>query len=185
MERLMIVDGSNLLFQMFCGMPARIVNAQGRPIHGTLGFVGALLKIIRMTRPTHVAVLFDGECVNPRAALDPEYKSDRPDYSGMPEEETPFSQLPDIFAALDHLGIRHRETTDCEADDWLAGYAKRYGGEMDVILVSQDSDLYQLITDRVRILRYRADDLIHILRLYTGVCQQGLDDLRTELPGLY
>ena len=40
MERLLMIDGSNLLFQMFFGMPARIVNAQGRPIQGTLGFTG-------------------------------------------------------------------------------------------------------------------------------------------------
>ena len=57
---LLLVDGSNLLFQMFFGMPARIVNAQGKAIQGTLGFVGALLKIIRRVKPTHVAVLFDG-----------------------------------------------------------------------------------------------------------------------------
>lgn len=46
------------MFQMFYGMPSRIVNRFGKPIHGTLGFVGALLKIIRMTGPAHVAVLF-------------------------------------------------------------------------------------------------------------------------------
>lgn len=56
MNRLLIVDGSNLLFQMFFGMPARIANEQGKAIQGTLGFVGALLKIIRKTEPTHIAV---------------------------------------------------------------------------------------------------------------------------------
>ena len=50
-NRLLIVDGSNLLFQMFYGMPARIVNSQGKPIHGTLGFIGTLLKIIRRIEP--------------------------------------------------------------------------------------------------------------------------------------
>ena len=48
MKKLLIVDGSNLLFQMFYGMPARILGPAGQPIQGTLGFVGALLKIIRM-----------------------------------------------------------------------------------------------------------------------------------------
>lgn len=43
MNRLLTVDGSNLLFQMFFGMPARIVNGQGKAIQGTLGFTGALL----------------------------------------------------------------------------------------------------------------------------------------------
>lgn len=155
MEKLLVVDGSNLLFQMFYGMPARITGRDGKPVQGTLGFLGALLKSIRMTQATHVVVLFDGECDNARREVDEAYKANRPDYSEMPENETPFSQLPDIYMALDHLGIRHRETTDCEADDWIAGYAKRYGGQMDVVILSQDSDFYQLVTERIRVLRYR------------------------------
>ena len=43
---LLVVDGSNLLFQMFYGMPARIIGKAGKPIHGTLGFVGALFFVI-------------------------------------------------------------------------------------------------------------------------------------------
>ena len=57
MNWLLIIDGSNLLFQMFFGMPARIVNEKGKPIQGTLGFVGALLKIIRKTEPAYVVLL--------------------------------------------------------------------------------------------------------------------------------
>ncbi len=155
MDKLLIVDGSNLLFQMFYGMPARIVNAHGRAIQGTLGFIGALLKIIRMVQPTHVLVAFDGECNNGRTALDENYKANRPDYSEMPEEDTPFSQLPDIYAALDELGICHKETENCEADDWIAAYAVQLGNSMDVVIVSQDSDFFQLITERVSVLRYR------------------------------
>lgn len=155
MDKLLIADGSNLLFQMFYGMPARIMGADGRPIAGTLGFVGALLKIIRMTEPTHVAVVFDGEHENMRTQLDGDYKGNRPDYSAVPEEETPFSQLPDIYAALDALGIRHRETETCEADDWIAGYAHQYGGSMDIVIASQDSDFFQLICENVQVLRYR------------------------------
>lgn len=160
MDKLLIVDGSNLLFQMFYGMPARIVNRQGRAIQGTLGFVGALLKIIRMVRPTHVLVVFDGECDNGRAVLDENYKANRVDYSLLPEEDTPFSQLPDIYTALDELGIRHKETENCEADDWIAGFAAAYGSCMDVVIASQDSDYYQLITERVSVLRYRGKQTV-------------------------
>lgn len=160
MEHILIVDGSNLLFQMFYGMPARITNSEGKPIQGTLGFVGALLKIIRRVQPTHIAVCFDGECENPRTQLDESYKANRPDFSQVPEEDTPFSQLPDIYAALDYLGIPHRETTVCEADDWIAGFAARYGGDHRVTVVSQDSDFFQLITGQVHILRYRGDNTV-------------------------
>ena len=155
--KLLILDGSNLLFQMFFGMPARIIGANGKAIQGTLGFVGALLKIIRMTQPTHVAVLFDGESHNPRTDLDVDYKANRPDYSQVAEEENPFSQLPDIYAALDYLGLAYAETTDCEADDWIASYAQTYGSHCDMVISSFDSDFFQLITDRVHVLRYRGD----------------------------
>lgn len=157
MNRLLIVDGSNLLFQMFFGMPARIVNEQGKAIQGTLGFVGALLKIIRRTEPTHIVILFDCEHENEHSALDSDYKANRLDYSETPEEETPFSQLPDVYAALDYLGIKHTETIACETDDLIAGYALTYGQENEIVISSFDSDFFQLITDKVSVLRYRGD----------------------------
>ena len=155
MDKIVIVDGSNLLFQMFYGMPARIVNRNGKSIQGTIGFVGALLKIIRMLEPTHLVVVFDGEGENFRFQMDPDYKGTRVDYSQLPEEEVPFSQLPDIYDALDMLGICHRETTNCEGDDWIAGYALRYKKEHEVVIVSQDSDFFQLIAENTHVLRYR------------------------------
>lgn len=159
-NKLLLVDGSNLLFQMFYGMPSRIVNADGKAIQGTLGFVGALLKIIRRTVPTHIAVIFDGEHENDRTQLDADYKANRPDFSGIPYEETPFSQLPDIYAALDHLGIAHTETADCETDDLIAGYALTCGDHMEVVISSFDSDFFQLITDRIHVLRYRGEKTV-------------------------
>lgn len=160
MDRLLIVDGSNLLFQMFFGMPARIVNEQGKAIQGTLGFTGALLKIIRRAKATHVAVLFDGEHRNDRTLLDPEYKANRMDYGEMPEEENPFSQLADVYAALDFLGIKHTETTDCEADDLIAGYALSLKEGTEMVISSFDSDFFQLITDKVSVLRYRGEKTV-------------------------
>ncbi len=181
MDKLLIVDGMNLLFQMFYGMPARILGPVGQPIQGTLGFVGALLKIIRRVQPTHVAVLFDGECGNPRKALDEAYKANRPNYSQLPEEETPFSQLPDVYAALDYLGIAHAETSDCEADDWMAGYAGSYGRDREVVIASFDSDLFQLIRENVKILRYRGEK--------TTICDadwlKGKLDIRPEQYGAF
>ena len=157
MHRLLLIDGHCLLFQMFYGMPARILGKNGKPIQGTLGFVGAMRKILAMTKPTHVAVIFDGEVHNPRTDLDADYKANREDYSQNSEEEIPFSQLPDIYRALDFMGIAHTETTDCETDDVLAAYAKSYADNFEIIICSQDSDYFQLISPNVRILRYRGD----------------------------
>lgn len=157
MEKMLIVDGMNLLFQMFYGMPARIVNREGRPIQGVVGFVGALLKMVRMVRPHYICVVFDGETHNPRKDLDEDYKANRPDFSQIPEEEAPFSQMPDIYKALDHLGICHKNTSDCEADDWIAGFVRRYEKDYAITIASFDSDFFQLISENVEILRYRGD----------------------------
>lgn len=82
---------------MFFGMPSRIINQYGKAIQGTLGFVGAFIKIIKMTNPTHAVIVFDGEHENDRAQLDPEYKANRTDYFTVEEDKNPFSQLPDIY----------------------------------------------------------------------------------------
>ncbi|MDE6748404.1 MAG: flap endonuclease [Lachnospiraceae bacterium] len=157
MDKLLIIDGSNLLFQMFYGMPDRIVNSQGKAIQGTLGFVGALLKIIRKVEPTHILVVFDGEHENSRCEIDADYKANRIDYSMVDEEENPFSQLPDVYKALDYLGIKYIETTDCEADDMITSYALSFCDDTNIVISSFDSDFFQLISERVSILRYRGD----------------------------
>lgn len=154
MKRLLIVDGSNLLFQMFFGMPDRIVGKNGQPIQGVLGFVGALLKSIRMVNPTHVLVVFDGENACERKRLDVDYKANRVDYGAALPEESPFSQIDGVYAALDDLGIRYMETTECEADDIIAGYALSSWAQ-EVVISSLDSDFFQLVSNRVRVLRYR------------------------------
>ena len=160
MNTLLLIDGSNLLFQMFYGMPSRIVNKDGIAIHGVIGFVGALRKIIDMIAPTHIAVLFDGECTNERKALDEQYKANRPDFNNLPEEELPFTQLPYIMKALDALGIHYAETENCEVDDWIASYAATYGCENKIVISSFDSDFFQLVSDTVTVLRYRGDNTI-------------------------
>lgn len=160
MDRLLLIDGSNLLFQMFFGMPARIVNSQGKAIQGTLGFVGAMRKIIRMVEPTHVLVIFDGEHENSRCEIDADYKANRIDYGAVSEEENPFSQLPDVYRALSYLDIKYIETTDCEADDLIASYAYSYRDDTSVVISSFDSDFFQLIGEQVSVLRYRGEKTV-------------------------
>ena len=156
-DHMLLVDGMNLHFQMFFGMPARILNSQGKAIQGVMGFVGAIRKIIEMTKPTHVLVIFDGEHHNPRTDIDSEYKANRPDLSDVPDEENPFLQLPDVYAALDAIKIAHCETSVCEADDLIASYAKRFEGTSRITISSFDSDFFQLIGPNTSILRYRGE----------------------------
>lgn len=154
-NKFLIVDGHNLLFQMFYGMPSRILNKDGKAIHGTLGFVGSLIKLIKQTEPTHLVVLFDGQHENERSQVLAEYKANRPDFSKLPVEENPFSQLPDVYKALDYMRIKHTEIEAGETDDAIASYVYVYEGVADMVIASWDSDFFQLIGPKVKVLRYR------------------------------
>lgn len=160
MDKLLIIDGSNLLFQMFFGMPSRIVNGEGKAIQGTLGFVGAAIKIIRMTSPTHAVILFDGEHPNDRTNLLAGYKANRPDYSQADKKDNPYSQLADVYNALSFMNIKYTEVQELETDDIIAGYAYICGEQMSVIIASFDSDFFQLINENVNVLRYRGKNTV-------------------------
>jgi len=166
MKNLLIVDGHALLFQMFFGMPSRIVNEDGRAIQGVMGFVGALLKIIKMVNATHVFVVFDGEHENERTELLPDYKANRIDYSNIPDKENPFSQLESIYEALNFMQIKHMEATKFEADDVIASYVYRYNKDAQVFISSFDSDFFQLISGSVSIIRYRGKNTLVCDKLY-------------------
>ena len=166
MRNLLIVDGHALLFQMFFGMPSRIVNEEGKAIQGVMGFVGALIKIINIVNATHAFVVFDGEHENERTELLPDYKANRVDYSNIPENENPFSQLEYIYEALDFMQIKHEETTKFEADDVIASYVYQYGNDAQIFISSFDSDFFQLINDSVSILRYRGKNTVICDKMY-------------------
>lgn len=155
MNRLLIIDGHNLLFQMFYGMPTRIINKNGKQIQGIVGFIGALFKMIHTLNPTHLLLIFDGENLNPRTLISSDYKANRIDYSLVQESDSPFSQLPSIYQVLKHLAIPFIETTDVEADDVIASYVHHYKKEIEIIISSFDSDFFSLIDSNVTLYRYR------------------------------
>lgn len=145
-----LVDGHNLLFRSFYGIPARIPGKDGKPIHGVVGFVGTLLKVANRLKPTHLLVVFDSESGSFRRQKEDGYKKDRiKDWSEFPDEENPFSQLSGIYQALDHMTWKYCEVEGVEADDVIASYAREISSKHEVFIVSTDSDLLQLVNDRV------------------------------------
>ncbi len=160
MNKLLIIDGSNLLFQMFFGMPARIFNKKGKGIWASIGFIGATLKLVRKFNPTHLVVLFDGETNGVRKNLDADYKANRPDFNEVSDNENPFSQIDDIYACLNHLNIKHTESVDLEVDDLIASYVSRYKNDLEIIISSYDSDFFQLIDKKVSVVRYKGENSV-------------------------
>ena len=154
-KRFLIIDGHNLLFQMFYGLPTRIVGKDNKPINAILGFVAGVLKLSKLISPTHLVVVFDSERENERAKINPEYKANRTDYSLVGEEDSPFSQLNDVYRALDFMSVKHFEALESETDDVISAYVSRYKDDCDIFISSFDSDFFQLIDENVFVIRYR------------------------------
>lgn len=160
-DRMILIDGNNLLFRMFFGMPNKIYDSKGVLIHGIVGFVGSLLKTIKEYEPNYLAVIFDSE-IRSEKFEDSNYKKNRiMDYSNVPDEENPFSQLPDIKKCLRYMNISYIEKEKCEADDVIATICKTYKNAMqDIIIVSTDKDYFQLIDDKINVLCPRGKNSI-------------------------
>jgi DNA polymerase-1 len=157
MNQLLLIDGHNLLCKAFYGLPERML-PNGKPIQGVIGFLGMMIKIIKIFKPTHILVVFDPEETPSRVSIYEKYKSNRQDSSKLPEKENPFSQLAGIKTALDKLGIKYLEQPGYEADDMIASLTTRAKGE--VIIVSTDTDFLQLINTRISVFKYQGNKSI-------------------------
>lgn len=156
MEKILIVDGNNLLFQMFYGMPSKIYNKKGETIHATIGFISALLRQIKMVKATKVMVVFDGDITEERIELLEDYKANRiTNWDELPADEVPFHEEEKIIRCLDYLQIKHITSKNMEADDLIASCALEYARDNEVIISSFDSDFFQLISHNISVMRYR------------------------------
>ena len=146
MPTLYLIDGHNVLYRVFYGVP-RLTAPDGTPTNVVLGVARILLKILKTERPAAVAAVFDSPLPTPRHLIFPEYKATR---LKAPEELA--LQMPLVDEVIDALGIRKVQAPGVEADDIIGTLARKAQEKgMDVVIVSSDKDMYQLVSERVRI----------------------------------
>jgi DNA polymerase-1 len=153
MVRLYLVDGSGFIFRAFHALPPLTRKSDGLPVGAVAGFCNMLWKLMVDMKaapdaPTHLAVVFDHSESTFRNQLYADYKAHRPP---PPEDLAP--QFPLVREATRAFGVPSLELPGYEADDIIAAYAcqvRDLGGE--VVIVSSDKDLMQLVGDRVSML---------------------------------
>jgi DNA polymerase I len=151
--RLYIVDGSGYIFRAYHALPPLTRKSDGTPIGAVAGFCNMLWKLLcdmkgEADAPTHLAVVFDHSEKTFRSALYSAYKAHRPP---PPEDLVPQFGL--VREATRAFGVPALELAGYEADDIIAAYAckvRDLGGE--VVIVSSDKDLMQLVDDQVSML---------------------------------
>jgi len=120
----------------------------GLPTNAIFGFVNILLKFLKQYKPEYIAVALDAGRETFRHQIFPEYKGTRPE---LPTELIP--QYPYFRRVLDCLNLPLLELSGYEADDIIATLCGTMcGEECDLVVVSSDKDLMQLVTAQVRLL---------------------------------
>ncbi|MBV9096195.1 MAG: DNA polymerase I [Streptosporangiaceae bacterium] len=151
-DRLLLLDGHSLAYRAFFALPAEnFATTTGQPTNAVYGFTAMLINVLRDEKPTHIAVAFDRGEKTFRHEQWVEYKANRRE---TPEDFR--SQLSLIFEVLDALGIRRLSAPGYEADDLIATLASHAEAEnMDVLIVTGDRDVLQLVTGKVTVLMTR------------------------------
>ena len=150
--RLLLLDGHSLAYRAFFALPAEnFSTTTGQPTNAVYGFTAMLINVLRDEQPTHVAVAFDRSEPTFRHEQYVEYKANRRE---TPEDFR--SQLSLIFEVLDALGVARLSVPGYEADDVIATLATRATSDgMDVLIVTGDRDVLQLVDDQVTVLMTR------------------------------
>jgi DNA polymerase I len=143
---LYLIDGSAYIYRAFFALPA-LNNSKGLQTNAVYGFMTTLLKIIREHKPDGLAVAFDEKGPTLRHEEFKEYKAQRP-----PMPDGMKAQIPYIHRVVEALNIPGVKQAGYEADDLigtLARQAEQAG--YDVVIVTGDKDMLQLVTSHVRI----------------------------------
>ncbi len=143
--KLFLIDGSSYIFRAFYAI-GHLSNSKGLPTNAIYGFTQMLLKVLKDHQPDFLAVAFDSKAPTFRSEVYKDYKANRP---AMPEGLVP--QLPYIKKIIEGYRIATLELDGFEADDLIGTVAKGLESEVDIIIITGDKDILQLVDDRIQV----------------------------------
>jgi DNA polymerase-1 len=147
MEKILLVDGSSILFRAFYALP-HFTTTSNIPTSAVYGFLRMLIRIIKDEKPDYLAVAFDKKTLTFRHIEFKEYKAQRPK---MPDELS--LQFDIIREILDAFDIKHFEVDGFEADDVIATFVEQLKmRDINISILSSDFDLSQLIDENVELI---------------------------------
>lgn len=156
MKKVVLIDGNNLIFRSYYATAYRgeiLTNSKGLPTNAVYAYIQMLLKIIAEEKPSHIMVAFDKGKTFRHESYD-DYKGGRSETPKELKEQIPYAKK--VTRAM---GITVEEIENYEADDIIGTYSKKIDEE--VLVVSSDRDLLQLISPNVRMKLLKMKDYIY------------------------
>ena len=150
-RKVLLLDGHSLAFRAFFALPDTLVTSSGQVTNAVYGFTAMLIKLLADERPQGVVVCFDKGVPQFRVDRYAEYKAGRAATPDLFKQ-----QLPLIGEVLETLRVPVVELEGYEADDLLATLTKHAREEeFEVIIVTGDRDILQLVRDGVSVIMTR------------------------------
>ena len=162
-KKLLLIDGNAVLHRAYHALPASLTTKDGEPINAVYGFVSMLVKIIEDIKPTHIACAFDTPVETFRKAEYVGYQAHRPRL-----DSDLSSQFEICYKVLDAMNIPIYKIERYEADDVVGTIANQCSGLVDeVVIVTGDRDILQLVDDKKKVRVYMPTQGINKAKLYT------------------
>lgn len=153
--KLLLIDGHYYVYRSFFAIQ-NLSNSRGEPTNAIFGFTKTLRLMLKHLRPELGAVFWDEGLPEKRMKLQPAYKETRKE---MPTPMVP--QLDFIQKLTPLLGFKNISRPNTEADDLMGCYAlAARQGKIDVVLATNDKDLYQLVGPSVKVYTTAKADLV-------------------------
>nr|CRH07112.1 DNA polymerase I [Candidatus Magnetococcus massalia] len=160
-QKYFIIDGSGYLYRAFYGV-RNLARRDGFPTNAIFGFIKMLRKVVEDEQPDFLTITFDTKAPTFRHAMDANYKANR---KPMPDELR--VQIPIIMDVVDAFNIPRMAIEGYEADDLMGTLTTKARKEgLDVVIVSGDKDLMQLVDKHVQMFDggkekwYSPDDVV-------------------------
>jgi len=146
MPTLYLIDGSAYIYRAYFALPA-LSNSKGLQTNAVYGFTTMLMKVLREHRPDCLAVVFDEKGPTHRHEEFKEYKAHRPE---MPQGMQ--AQIPYIHRVVEAFALPVVRQAGFEADDLIGTLSRKaVAAGFDVVIVTGDKDMFQLLAPSVRI----------------------------------
>ena len=148
MNKLLLIDGSNLIFRAYYATKDRpMLSPKGQNVNAVHTVAGMIKKMIDLHKPTHIFIALDAGKETFRHKMYDEYKAGRTETPESLKEQ--FNIVKELY---DAMGIVYGGDKEFEADDLIASYAKIAKDKgFEVQIVSGDKDLLQIVDDRVSV----------------------------------
>lgn len=148
MSKLLLIDANSLIFRAYYATAYgnMMVSKSGQPTNALFGFTNMIVKAIGMIQPTHILFAFDAKAKTFRHEQFQDYKGTRKE---LPQEL--IDQFLLIREFLDACEFPRFEVDGFEADDIIGTSTIRFD-EQDIVILSSDKDLLQLINDKTEVI---------------------------------